>query len=108
MIDHGDGLIALRVLNPLAVDSGFYTCMVASEYGCCSTSCEVIIKEAKEVVREIIPTFIEEPVPVVAMLGSVVSFCTRVAPVASKVKWFVCGREITESSRGTIVSIYTE
>lgn len=104
LIDHGDGLIALRVLNPLAIDSGFYTCMVASEYGCCSTSCEVTIKEAKEVVRETIPTFIDEPVPVVAMHGSVVSFCGRVSPISSKVKWFVCGREITESSRGTIVS----
>lgn len=104
LIDHGDGLIALRVLNPLAIDSGFYTCMVASEYGCCSTSCEVIIREAEEVVRETIPAFIDEPVPVVAMHGSVVSFCGRVSPAAAKVKWFVCGREITESSRGTIVS----
>lgn len=78
--------------------------MVASEYGCCSTSCGVVIKEAEEVVRETIPAFIDEPVPVVAMHGSVVSFCARVSPVAAKVKWFVCGREITESSRGTIVS----
>lgn len=107
LIDHGDGLIALRVLNPLANDSGFYTCMVASEYGCCSTSCEVIIKEAEEVVRETIPAFIDEPVPVAAMHGSVVSFCARVSPVAAKVKWFICGREITESSRGTIVSQHT-
>lgn len=104
LIDHGDGLIALRVFNPMAIDSGFYTCMVASEYGCCSTSCEVTIKEAAEVVRETIAAFIEEPVPVVAMHGSVVSFCARISPVAAKVKWFVCGREITESSRGTIVS----
>lgn len=78
--------------------------MVASEFGCCSTSCEVTIKEAEEVVRETIPTFIDEPVPVVAMHGSVVSFCARVLPATSKVKWIVCGREITESSRGTIVS----
>lgn len=104
LIDHGDGLIALRVLNPLAIDSGFYTCMVASEYGCCSTACEILIKEAVEVMRETIPTLIDEPVPVVAMHGSVVSFCARVSPISSKVKWFVCGREITESSRGTIVS----
>lgn len=104
LIDHGDGLIALRILNPLQIYSGFYTCMVASEYGCCSTSCEVTIKEAGEVMRDTIPTFIDEPVPVVAMHGSVVSFCARVLPTTSKVKWFISGREITESSRGTIVS----
>lgn len=80
--------------------------MVASEYGCCSTSCEVTIKEAEEVMRDTIPTFIDEPVPVVAMHGSVVSFCARVSPASSKVKWFISGREITESSRGTIVSSY--
>lgn len=104
LIDHGDGLIALRILNPLAINSGFYTCMVASEFGCCSTSCEVTIEEAEEFMREIIPAFIEEPVPVVAMHGSVVSFCARVSPATSKFKWFLCGREITENSRGTIVS----
>lgn len=86
------------------MDSGCFTCMVASEYGCCSTSCEVQINQAAEVDRDIVPVFIEEPVPVIAMHGSVVSFCARVSPIATKVKWFICGREITESSRATIVS----
>lgn len=104
MIDHGDGLIALRILNPTVKDSGCFTCMVASEYGCCSTSCEIIIKQAAEIARDIIPEFIEEPFPVTAMHGSVVSFCARVSPIAAKVKWFICGREITESTRATIVS----
>lgn len=78
--------------------------MIASEYGCCTTSCEIIIREANEVIRESIPTFIKEPVPVVAMNGSAVSFCARVSPISSKMKWFICGREITENTRGTIVS----
>lgn len=105
LIDHGDGLIALRILNPLAIHSGSYTCMIASEYGCCSTSCEVTINEQKELLRETIPTFLKTPLPVVAMHGSVVSFRARITPIESKAKWFICGREITENSRGAIVSI---
>lgn len=92
-------------MDPSAIDSGSYTCMVASEYGCCTTTTDVVISEANEVLRETIPIFLKELVPVVAMHGSVVSFCARVSPITSKVKWFICGREITENSRGTIVSI---
>lgn len=104
LIDHGDGLITLRIMNPLSIDSGSYTCMVASEFGCCTTTADVTISETSNVLRETIPTFVKELVPAVAMHGSVVSFCARVSPITSKVKWFICGREITENSRGTIVS----
>lgn len=105
-IDHGDGLIALRILNPLAKNSGSYTCMIASDFGCCTTSCEITIKEQKELLRETIPNFMIKPLPVVAMHGSVVSFCARVEPIEAKVKWFICGREVTENSRGIIVSVF--
>lgn len=104
IIDHGDGLIALRVMKAMVSGCHLFTCMVASEYGCCSTSCEVSIQPSVDVAAEMIPKFIEEPVPVVAMHGSVVSFCARVDPIVSKIKWFICGREITENTRGTIVS----
>lgn len=103
-IDHGDGLITLRLLEPLAIDSGIYTCIVTSEYGCCTTSNEVAIVEEPDPVREIVPEFVKELVPAVAMHGSVVSFCARVTPVTSKVKWFICGREINENTRGIMVS----
>lgn len=103
-IDHGDGLVSLRVHEPLAIDSGIYTCVVTSEYGCCTTSNEVTIVEDSNCVREIVPEFIKELVPAVAMHGSLVSFCARVTPVTSKVKWFICGREINENTRGITVS----
>lgn len=106
MIDHGDGLLALRVTKPFSTDSGIYTCIIASEYGCCTTSCEINISPAYEIIRESIPTFIKVPVPVVAMHGSIVSFCAIVSPATAKAKWFICGREITEKARGTVVSSY--
>lgn len=104
IIDHGDGLIALRVLNAINSGCHYFTCMVASEYGCCSTSCEIIVKKVDEIAQEMVPTFIEEISPVVAMHGSVVSFCARVSPSAAKVKWFICGREVTDNTRSTVVS----
>lgn len=91
-------------MDPVSTDSGIYTCIVASEYGCCTTSTQIKITEVQEAVREIVPVFIKEPVPVVAMHGSVVSFCARVTPVTSKTKWFICGRKITETTRGIVVS----
>lgn len=104
-IDHGDGLIVLRICNLLKRNSGSYTCMIASEYGCCSTSCEVKVSEQNELFTETLPKFTKNPVPVVAMHGSVVSFRARIEPIESKVKWFICGREITENSRGAIVCV---
>lgn len=92
-------------MDPLSIDSGAYTCIVTSDYGCCVTSSEINIMEKTQNIRETIPTFIKKPVPVVAMDASVASYCVRVSPVTAKVKWFICGREITDSSRGIIVSI---
>lgn len=106
MIDHGDGLLALRITNPIYTDSSIYTCVIASEYGCCTTSCEVNIRAAHDMIREPIPTFIIETEPAVAMVGSNVSFCSKFAPISARSKWFVCGREINENTRGTIVSLH--
>lgn len=93
-------------MDPLSIDSGLYTCIVTSDYGCCITSTEINIMEKTRDVRDVIPAFIKKPVPVVAMDGSDASFCARVSPVTAKVKWFICGREITDSSRGIIVSVF--
>lgn len=103
-LDHGEGLIALRVFDPLSVDSGIYTCMIASEYGCCVTSAEITIEDLEEELSIVAPEFIKSPYPTVAMCGSSTAYCARVSPVTSKTKWFVCGREITENSRGYTVS----
>lgn len=104
-IDHGDGLVVLRVIEPLAIDSGLYSCVIASEYGCCVTSTEVTIDPVDETQCEKAPEFIKELVPVVAMHGSVIAFCARVSPPTSHFKWTICGREINENSRGMMVSI---
>lgn len=103
-VDHGNGLITLRVLDPLSIDSGIYTCVITSEYGCCVTSGEVNIIDSEETLPIVAPEFMKTPISTVAMHGSTVAYCTRVSPVTSKVKWFVCGREITENSRGFLVS----
>lgn len=52
------------------------------------------------------PIFAKHPVPVVALHGSVVSFCAKVLPVYTQVKWSICGREMNESTRGILVSIF--
>lgn len=105
MIDHGDGLLALRIANPVSQDSGSYTCNIASEYGCCTTTCEIIINNATcKLSQESMPTFIEEPLPVVTTHGTSLSFHVRTSPDSAITKWFICGREITESAIAKIVS----
>lgn len=103
-IDHGEGVIALRILDPFVYDSGRYTCTVRSDYGKCETSCNVSIYEVLERDEfETKPVFIKPPQMVVAAYGTVVSFCARVSPVHAKVKWSVCGRVLTEDTRGILV-----
>ncbi|KAJ6643194.1 Myosin light chain kinase, smooth muscle [Pseudolycoriella hygida] len=103
-IDHGEGLICLRILDPFVFDSGTYTCSVQSDYGKCETSCEVHISEVSQQDElEMKPVFIKSPQAVVAAYGSVVSFCARVSPVYAKVRWSICGRNVTEDTRGILV-----
>lgn len=106
-IDHGDGLIALRILDPFVYDSGRYTCTVRSDYGKCETSCDVSIYEVSEQEEfETKPVFIKSPQTVAAAHGTVVSFCARVSPVYAKVKWSICGRSVAEDTRGILVSFF--
>lgn len=106
-IDHGEGMICLRILDPFVYDSGRYTCIVRSDYGKCETSCDVVISEVLEQDElEMKPVFIKSPQTVVAAYGTVVSFCARVSPVHAKVEWSVCGRVLTENTRGILVSLY--
>lgn len=105
-IDHGEGMISLRILDPFVFDSGRYTCIVRSDYGKCETSCDVVISEVSEQDEfEMKPVFIKSPQTVVAAYGTVVSFCARVSPVHAKVQWSVCGRALTEDTRGILVSL---
>lgn len=107
-IDHGDGLISLRITDPFVFDSGRYTCVVRSDYGKCETSCNVIVTEVSEQEElDLRPVFIKSPQPVVAAYGAVVSFCARVTPVHATVKWSICGRSLTEDTRGILVSFWT-
>lgn len=51
-----------------------------------------------------IPKFYKYPVSVAALYGSVVSFCAQVYPPETKVKWSICGRDVTDNARGILVS----
>lgn len=100
-------MLALRIIDPFVYDSGTYTCVVKSSYGSCTTNGTLEIVElgqTKTIEDDKMPIFAKHPVPVVALHGSVVSFCAKVWPVYTQVKWSICGREMNESTRGILVS----
>lgn len=103
-IDHGDGVLTLRIYDPFVFDSGYYSCTVSSKYGECETKCAVDIEESEDNLLDILPEFLKHPLPSVALPGSIVSFCTRVTPIDSQIHWSVCGREINSESKGFSVS----
>lgn len=103
-IDHGNGLICLRILDPFIGDSGEYSCCVVTDHGTCATSTKVTISDAMhEPFR--MPVFEKHPVPIAANYGAVVSFCAKVLPLDAQVKWSICGREVAENVRGIMVSV---
>lgn len=106
-MDHGGGLIVLRIIDPFVFDSGTYTCVVRSAFGTCNSRCTVVISEMVDVRHEddTMPVFLKQPVPVVALHGSVVSFCAKVWPAHTQVKWSICEREMKETTRGILVRI---
>lgn len=105
-IDHGDGVLTLRIQDPFVFDSGNYLCLVTSTAGDCRTECNVEINESYGNIDELIPEFMKFPSATIALPGSTASFCTRVSPIDSDIIWSVCGREITSDLKGFSVRIF--
>lgn len=106
-IDHGDGLLALRIIDPFVFDTGRYTCLVHTSQGKCQTSGMVTVTEVITGNRNdvnLATIFVKHPVPVVAIENSTASFCARVMPVTAEVTWSVCGRRVTDGNPGIVVS----
>lgn len=97
-IDHGDGLLVLRIKDPFVLDSGVYRCVVTSSVGKCETSCPVIVTELDESSsaseQQLKPHFSKPPLPVVSHPGAEVAFSARISPPQSRISWYLNGREI--------------
>lgn len=98
-IDHGNGTLTLRIQDPFVFDSGRYSCTIMTPVGECMTQCDVEIEETYDNLFDVLPEFLKPPLPTVALHSNTASFCTRVTPVDSDVKWSVCGREITDDMK---------
>lgn len=97
----------LRVQNPKVIDSGRYSCKVTTESGVCITTANVkIVKSQWNAIdnKQESSLIIMKPEDVTATTDSAVSFAVRVSDDTVNVKWFICGREVTRSDRGVLVS----
>lgn len=109
-IDHGNGVIGLRLADPFVFDGGMYKCVVTNALNDFSVHsiCELEVNEPKTYcensVNIIRPDFLKKPLPVVTRKGSDVSFSCRVSPPGTRVVWMMNGREITDDSTGFSVS----
>lgn len=93
-------------MQPTIKDSGRYMCKVTSEAGSCLTSTVVrIVETPQNSSDEPASMILMAPEDVTASTGSVVSFTVRVTDEVSDVKWLICGREVTNSDRGILVSL---
>lgn len=110
-IDHGDGLLALRIQDPFCLDTGAFSCVVKTASSSCQTETQLEVTEITTVCRNEDDSkeqlqFEKTPLPVVALQGSVVSFAAKVWPLEAMVNWSICGREVNESTRGILVSVF--
>lgn len=107
-IDHGDGVLTLRIQDPFTLDSGKYSCIISTLAGDVSSECEVEIEELYDAnIYDVIPEFVKVPLPAISLLGGSTSFCSRVTPIDSNVVWSLCGREISEDVKEYKVSKMT-
>uniref|UniRef100_A0A1B0CWT0 Muscle M-line assembly protein unc-89 n=1 Tax=Lutzomyia longipalpis TaxID=7200 RepID=A0A1B0CWT0_LUTLO len=97
-IDHGDGLLVLRIEDPFVQDSGVYRCVITSSGGKCETSCPVFVTESVDESSDspemLKPHFSKPPLPVVSHPGAEVAFSARISPPQSRISWYLNGREI--------------
>lgn len=106
-IDHGNGVIGLRLMDPFLVDAGSYTCVVKCENGGqVETSCvlQVIEKEFDKNELNDRPEFVKFPLAVFNRSGSDVTFGCRVSPPEAELVWIVNGREMSNEMDGVAVS----
>uniref|UniRef100_T1P7Q7 Myosin light chain kinase, smooth muscle n=1 Tax=Musca domestica TaxID=7370 RepID=T1P7Q7_MUSDO len=101
-IDHGNGLLCLRLFDAFDLDSGLYTCHITSQDGVqCSTSTSLNIERRAEQssMAEIDSlTILKSPLPVlVTDTTTRATFCARVYPSDARVTWYVCGQPVNEN-----------
>ncbi|XP_054090488.1 myosin light chain kinase, smooth muscle isoform X8 [Zeugodacus cucurbitae] len=101
-IDHGNGILSLRINDAFDLDSGEYACDVRTASGLnCSTACLLSVDESDDEGESVLlqphgqPILLKSPLPVLTNAGAdEVTFCARVHPPEARVQWFVGGREI--------------
>ncbi|XP_068144679.1 muscle M-line assembly protein unc-89 isoform X5 [Drosophila tropicalis] len=119
-IDHGNGLLALRINDAFDIDSGCYTCQVFSQSasggsdvdcGCdCSSGGELCVLE-----RDLTDSDAEEsiqvlksPLPVVCGAGGEAVYYARVYPCQAEAEWFLNGKLIEDDSLNMTLESYPE
>lgn len=110
-IDHGEGLLALRIHDPFCLDTGAFSCVIRTTNSSCQTDTQLEVTEITTVGKIDDDSkdrleFVKLPLPVVALQGSVVSFAANVLPLDAIVSWSISGREVNEATRGILVSTF--
>ncbi|XP_030387653.1 muscle M-line assembly protein unc-89 isoform X2 [Scaptodrosophila lebanonensis] len=109
-IDHGNGLICLRINDAFDIDSGIYSCQVytASDTCDCSTSGELCIQERDLVRGDESIQLLKTPLPVVCAAGSEALFYGRIYPCEAEAQWYLNGKLIEDDSLNMTLESYPE
>lgn len=108
-IDHGNGVLCLRLSDPFLLDSGSYTCVITNESGDqIQTSCTLSVTETVLTsVKNARPEFIKLPQAVFTRSGADITIECRIEPADSDLVWIVNGHTMTNELDGVAVSGYT-
>uniref|UniRef100_A0A1I8NUE4 Muscle M-line assembly protein unc-89 n=1 Tax=Stomoxys calcitrans TaxID=35570 RepID=A0A1I8NUE4_STOCA len=111
-IDHGNGLLCLRIFDAFDLDSGLYTCHLTTNNGECEcyTSTNLNIERHSEANASCSGLeLIKSPLPVLLLTDddaysttSKATFCCRVYPSDAQVTWYVCGHVVNENVRNDV------
>lgn len=98
-IDHGNGVLCLRIHDAFDIDSGVYACVVTTASGfTCSTKGELsVLEEVTGSNDGESVVLLKSPLPVIAMYSAPATFCAKVHPRDADVNWFVCGRSVSDA-----------
>lgn len=106
-IDHGNGLLTLRIMDTFDLDAGYYECVVRNVEGqIIKTHCELVVEDVDCCYIEPTVCFLKKPLPLIAFPEDIAVFCAKVHPPNIRTKWMVNGRAIQVESSGYQVSSF--
>ncbi|XP_058057771.1 myosin light chain kinase, smooth muscle-like [Anopheles bellator] len=114
-IDHGNGMLGLRLKDPFLDDAGLYECTIETATQQLTATCYLDVLEQEQPSSEsatengsidlpdtaaAAADFVRYPLSQIAVEGDNVEYCACVHPPDAPLRWYVRGAEVTSGTKG--------